>query len=337
MILSFDQIQSIATGAVSVVQEPMGIRFYRFTQEQFDLYEKKSEAFFRKSKTPSGVKLCFRTDSKKLYLRFFVEGHIGASFLSFDVFTNGKMACSINNFSGVELPRNYLKTEFPVGEFSQQIPLGEGDKTVAVHLPWNAFVYLQEMEVDDGALVTPVKPEKKLLALGDSITYGNAAMHPSARYVARLCDALDAEEYNKGIGGEFFCPDLASTRESFTPDYILVAYGTNDWRKLPRATFETNVNAFFRALNRTYPGIKTVVITPTWRSNLHVQTDFDSFRDVDAAIRLAAADRENTVIVDGFELIPHDVEFFGDYGCHPNDKGFAMYFQNLWRQIENRI
>ena len=52
MILSFDQIQSIATGAVSVVQEPMGIRFYRFTQEQFDLYEKKAKPSFGRAKRP---------------------------------------------------------------------------------------------------------------------------------------------------------------------------------------------------------------------------------------------------------------------------------------------
>ncbi len=334
MNLSFEQIRSIATGAVSVVREPEGIRFYRFTQEQFALYEERNEKFFQKSKTPSGVKLSFRTDSNTLYLHFFVPGHIGASFMAFDVFVNGEMIGSLDNFTGVDYPRSYLKTEFPIGEFSGSFDLGAGEKTVTVHLPWNGYPYLQEMSLADGATLIPVKPSKKLLALGDSITYGNAAMHPSSRYVARLCAALDAEEFNKGIGGEFFFPQLAGTREGFTPDYIIVAYGTNDWRKQPRDVFFADVKGFFQNLNKTYPNVKTFVITPIWRSNLHADTDFTSIDEVRDAIRQAAADRPNTQIIDGDGLVPHDVAYYGDYGCHPSDRGFEEYFTNLWNQID---
>lgn len=334
MQLDFSQIKAITCGACDVTQEPDGIRFHRFTREQYDLYEKKSEKFFLKSKTTAGVKLCFRTNSESLYLKFLVQQDVGASFMSFDVFVDGKMVGSLNNFSGIEIPRNYLKMQFPLGEFSGTISLGKGEKTVTVHMPWNGIALLQQMELDDGATLVPVKPQKKLLALGDSITYGNAAMHPSSRYIARLCDALGAEEFNKGIGGEFFCPDLAATKESFVPDHIVVAYGTNDWRKCSRELFCSNVYGFFKALNETYPGIHTIVITPTWRSNLHVQTDFDSLLDIDAEIRKAVAGRENTVIVSGFDLVPHDVQFFGDYGCHPNEVGFSHYFENLMKALQ---
>lgn len=337
MKLSFEQVRSITTGAVSVEQEPAGIRFYRFTDEQFALYKKRNEKFFQKSKTTSGIKLCFRTDSSTLYLRFLVEGHIGASFMAFDVFSDGKMIGSLNNFTGVEFPRNYIKTEFPIGEFSGEFTLGAGEKLVTVHLPWNGYLLLQEISVEDGASLESAKPDKKLLALGDSITYGNAAMHPSSRYIARLCDALGAEEYNKGIGGEFFCPELAATRESFVPDYIVVAYGTNDWRKLSRQEFLHNVKAFFKNLHRCYPGAKTIVITPIWRSNLNAETDFVSIQDVIMAIRNAADALDNKIIVDGFGLVPHDVSFYGDYGCHPNDEGFAKYFENLWDQISEKM
>ena len=337
MRLNFEQIYSITTGAVSVVEEPAGVRFYRFTDEQFALYEKRSEKFFQKSKTTSGIKLNFRTNSSTLYLRFLVEGHIGASFMAFDVFVDGKMIGSLDNFTGVEFPRSYLKTEFPIGEFSGEFKLGAGEKLVTVHLPWNGYLLLQELALDDCSVILPAKPCKKLLALGDSITYGNAAMHPSSRYIAKLCDALGAEEYNKGIGGEFFCPELAETRESFTPDYIVVAYGTNDWRKLPQEEFRANVKGFFENLKVSYPCIKTIVITPIWRSNLHAETDFDSIQDVVMAIREAADVLENKIIVDGFELVPHDVSFYGDYGCHPNDEGFRLYFENLWGKILDKI
>ena len=334
MQLSFAQLESIATGAVSVIEEPMGVRFYRFTREQFTLYENRNEKFFQKSKTPSGIKLCFRTDSTSLYLRFLVEGHIGASFMAFDVFVDGEMIGSLNNFEGVQFPRNYLKTEFPIGEFSGSFQLGEGEKTVTVHLPWNGYPYLQELSLDDGATLIPVKPDKKLLALGDSITYGNAAMHPSDRYVARLCEALGAEEWNKGIGGEFFFPELATTRETFQPDYILVAYGTNDWRKHPRDVFFSDVKAFFENLEKTYPNIPKIVVTPIWRKNHDAQTDFSSMDEVREGIRLAAQVCTGVTIVDGLGLVPQDVEYFGDYGCHPNGRGFECFFQNLWAQIK---
>ena len=48
---------------------------------------------------------------------------------------------------------------------------------------------------------------------------------------ARLADALGAEEVNKAIGGECFFPELAATKEDFQPEYITVAYGTNDWSR----------------------------------------------------------------------------------------------------------
>ncbi len=337
MKLDLQQIKSITTGAVSVVQEAEGVQFYRFTQEQLAAYEKRSETFFKKSKTTSGVKLRFRTDSGNLFLRFLVNDHIGASFMAFDVFVDGKMIGSLNNFEGLELPRRYMKLEFPIGEFSGSFNLGRGEKEVTVHLPWNAFPYLQEITLDDGATLVPVKPNRKLLALGDSITYGNASMHPSSRYIARLSDALGAEEFNKGIGGEFFWPELPSLRDAFVPDYIVVAYGTNDWRKHPREAFFADVKGFFDALNEAYPDVKTIVITPIWRSNLNAETDFSSMEEVSNAIRKAASSRPDTVLVEGFSLVPHDVSYFADYGCHPNDEGFAQYFENLWKQIRDKI
>lgn len=61
---------------------------------------------------------------------------------------------------------------------------------------------------------------------------------------ARLADALGAEEVNKAIGGECFFPELAATKEDFQPEYITVAYGTNDWSRKLAEEFQTNCRAF---------------------------------------------------------------------------------------------
>ena len=65
-----------------------------------------------------------------------------------------------------------------------------------------------------------------------------------------------------------------------------------------------------------------------------MKTSFESMDQVVAAIREAASGRENTVIVDGMALVPHDVSYFGDYGCHPNEKGFEIYTRNLLKILQ---
>ena len=96
--------------------------------------------------------------------------------------------------------------QLPLGEFSRNFALGGGRKSVCIYLPWSVIVEIEELSIDDTAYITPIKPSKKLIAFGDSITHGYDALRPSNRYVAKLAEALDAEEINKGIGGEIFFP-----------------------------------------------------------------------------------------------------------------------------------
>ena len=76
----------------------------------------------------------------------------------------------------------------------------------------------------------------------------NIILITQASSVHTMCIAIaeeDAEEYNKAIGGDVFFPSLAATREDFEPDYITVAYGTNDWSKCPREALEENCKNFY--------------------------------------------------------------------------------------------
>ena len=337
MVLDFDTIKAVSCGAVRVSQEPEGVLFNRFTQEQSDLYEEKQQGFFYKSQASAGIKLCFHTNSRSLFIKALVKNVRSRTYFSFDVFVNDTPVGYLDNYSGLELPQDYSQISFPVGEFSRTFDLGDGEKIITVHLPWNKKTYLQEVALDDGAMVEPVKPVKKLLAFGDSITQGFDAMRPSCRYIAQLAKALNAEEFNKGIGGEGYCPELPALKDSFDPDYIVVAYGSNDWRSKKKTDFEENVKAFYAALDKNYPGVKTFVITPIWRSNLDIQTDFASFDEIESGIRQAVGSRENITVIRGFDLVPHCIDYFGDYGLHPNNKGFEHYFKNLWEQVKKYI
>ncbi len=337
MRLSLEQIKAITCGAVKIDKEPQGIVFHRFTQEQYDLYEKKNTAFFKKAKGTAGVKLSFRTDSRTLFIRMLTEYTCLRQYFSMDICVNGELIGAIDNYSNHILPEQYVSVELPMGEFSETFSLGEGEKNVEIHLPWNAKVYLNELVLDDGAFIQPAKPKKRLLAFGDSITHGYDALHPSRRYIARLAEALGAEEFNKAIGGERFYPELAATKDDINPDYIVVAYGTNDWRHSSRDQFCRDSEAFIQNIIKNYPGVKTFVITPIWRKIYEMETDFSSFFEIESILCRAAQGWDQITVVKGFDLVPHDSRYFGDGTLHPTDEGFEYYFNNLWAQIKDTI
>ena len=334
MQLSFEQMKAATCGAIYFTEEPDGIIFHRFTPEQFAMYQKRDEALFQKSKTSAGVRLCFKTDSRSLCLKTTVKDARSRTYFAFEVFADDTPVGCLDNYSDRENLDDYSNTIFPCGTFEKTFDLGEGIKTVTVHLPWNKITKIHQLALDDGAIFEPVKRSKKLLAFGDSITYGFDALLPSRRYISRLSDAMGAEEFNKGIGGERFCPDLAALRDNFTPDYIVVGYGTNDWAISPKETFYSDCNAFFAQLAKNYPGVPVFAITPIWRANFNRDSAFDSFFEIEAGIRDATAPYPNVTVINGYDLIPHDPGYYVADGLHPKMQGFDHYFANLWKKIE---
>ena len=69
MKLNIDQIRAVCQGAVRVEETSEGIRLYRFTEEQEEIYRQRSSVLYRKTFSTAGMKLCFETDSTSLFLR----------------------------------------------------------------------------------------------------------------------------------------------------------------------------------------------------------------------------------------------------------------------------
>lgn len=330
MKLNFSQIQAMTLGAARVERQEDGIHFCRFTREQEALYKARSEDFYMKSFSTSGVRLRFGTNSRTLHLSGDVYKGCSRTYFSFDVFVNGMMVGNLDNFTDKNAP-------FSLGAFSKTFDLGEGDKEVCIYLPWSVQIALQSLNLDDGAFVRPVRPARKILCFGDSITHGYDALRPSNKYISRFADWLDAEEYNKAIGGEIFFPELAATREDFEPDLITVAYGTNDWNNCTRDEFINNCRAFYRNLRENYPKTPIYALTPIWRKDLEETRSFGAFRDVDALIRSQVADLEHVTVIDGFSFVPQDEKYYADLFLHPNDEGFAAYFEGLVRKMKEAM
>ena len=341
MKLDLNDYRRIALGCACVSEEDGKIRFHRFTEAE-ELFYKKRDGLLGKSlskrcSAPAGVRLCFATDSKRLKLSVTTGKATSRSYFSFDVFENGRLLGHLDNFKEEELAENYTVQQFPLGRQEKSFALSEGMSEITVYFPWSVFIDDMEIELDDGAEIAPIRPNKKLLVYGDSITQGYDARRPSQRYAARIADFLGAEEINKAIGGEIFVPGLVKDKLDLAPDCITVAYGTNDWSTTDGKEFSQNVRSFYASLSRNYPNTPIFAITPIWRANFEDAKPFGDFFSVERIIRDATADLPNVEVISGFDLVGHDRKLFADLRLHPRDEGFCEYFENLSKKIGGKI
>jgi lysophospholipase L1-like esterase len=334
MKLNLSQIKDITLGAVRIEEIEGNIHFYRFTKEQEELYRNRNNDFYSKTFSTSGVQMRFRTNSQSLFLSVDTERGSTRKYFSVEVFVNGKRIDAIKNFSEEELVGNFTKWEFPLGSFSKEFALGEGEKEVRVYFPWSVKTVLKEFVLDDGASIAPVKPSKQLLCFGDSISHGYDVLYPSNKYLTKLADVLDAEEHNKAIGGEIYFPELAKTKEDFEPDYIIVEYGSNDWSKRTQEEVTHNCREFLCNVSKNYPNAKIFATTPIWRKDMHDVKPFGDFMRVEEIIQEQAAGLENISVIRGFEFVPQDVSLFSDLKLHPSDKGYEYFLKNLLKGMK---
>ena len=339
MKLTTEQIASVTLGAERVINEKGGTCFHRFTEEKEEIYRNYREDFYKKVFCSSGVKLSFKTDSRTLGLNADVYKHSTRSYVSFDVFVDGKCIGSMDNFSHMEIPAEYSTLTFEGGNFEKTFDLGEGEKTVEVYLPWSCLTILRDVILEDGASLVPARPAKRMITFGDSITQGYDALRPSSRYAARLASFLGAEERCKGIGGEVFMPKLALAKdEGYDPDYISVAYGTNDWsHAVSCEELTSRCREFYTALRATYPRAKIFAISPIWRKDEGKYSAFGTFDEMQKMVAAVAESLPEVYFISGYDAVPHDETYFADLYLHPNDRGFDHYAENICAQVKKYV
>ena len=333
MILDSDTICGITSGTAYTKYKNGVITFHRFTEEQEEFYRLKKPDLYHKVFATAGVKMRFSTDGAAVKIKFNAEQASSRKFFALEFFVNGKAADVFRNFPLGAEKADYVKADYPLGEFEKTAYLGDGEKETEIYFPWSVALKIREVEICGATFVRAVKPEKTLFAFGDSITQGYDALYPHNRYCVRLAETLGACEVNKAIGAEIFTPALARIKDGTAPDYISVAYGTNDWCKTDFSVFKANAEGFIAAISENYPESKLYVLTPVWRKDYAERRggwDFSALEETLAGISL----KYGATLIHGFGLLPHNAAIFSDGYLHPNDKGFGYYSAALTREIK---
>jgi len=324
MVLNLDQIRSIVRGVDRVEEREDGFYFFRFTKAQEQAYlDGGNEGFCKKITATAGVRLAFRTDASAF--SFDYDFSIGSSrrYAWFDVYVNGQMT------------EHFGSSGSSVLGGRARITLPEGKKTVELYFPWTYRTVLSNVELKDATLLEGISRKHTMLTFGDSITQGYDAVYPSLSYASLLARLMDADAINKGIGGEIFFPALLEEPDALDPDFVTVAYGSNDWSHKTYEDTKARCRAFYTRLSELYPNARIFAITPIWRADgMRTTTQFGApATEVDALIREACADLPNITVINGWTFVPGRSEFYADLRLHPNDLGFGLYAQNLYAEI----
>jgi len=329
MILSsLETIKKISRNCIKVDSIDGNIALKRFTDKQYEVYNV-NEALRIRSCCSAGACLDFYTDSEFIKFKYSVTGK-SRDWAYFDIYIDNIFVNSIGQKPVVE----------PEGEFQYNIP-GDKDimKRLTIYLPHLVEITLRDIELSDHVHIEEVKPyEKSILCLGDSITQGMSALHPTSAYPVQLARYFSMNLLNQGVGGYFFNKESLDKTLCYSPDLITVAYGTNDWSKCKtEAEFSQNVMEFMDKLTGIYPKAVIFVITPIWRSDIDTEKDMGAFNCL-ADILIRVCDKYTQVkIIDGLTLVPHMPIFYRDANIHPSDEGFLHYALGLIGNITKYV
>lgn len=323
MILNIEDIKTITFGAENVAEKDGLFEFNRFTQKE--LSDKKGNFL-----ATAGVWLEFETDANKLTLKGTVEEASDCrSFYAIDILENGEHIHSIKNYKEEELNSEYANYKYPFEDFDTTVSLGEGSKTLRIVLPFSVGCKFEKIELVDATYIKSVNREKRIVAYGDSITQGYDSLNPKDTYVMRMAEYYNANIINKGIGGMQFEPEMPANAYDSKPDFITVAFGTNDWNWNDLETIRNNCIGFLENVIKIYGEVPIFIISPIWRKSYKDEKPAGEFSNVEKMIFKVAENYPNVTAISGWELVPHSPEYFGDGGLHPAANGFESYFENL--------
>lgn len=178
---------------------------------------------------------------------------------------------------------------------------------------------------------TPLPAGAKVLAFGDSVTYGTGAA-PGEDWPSRLAKLTGWQIENAGIPGDTAqagksrLPELLATHQ---PQLVIVEIGGNDFlRRRPAAEVKEDLRQILRTIQAS--GARLVLVAVPELSALGVLTGKPS----DSPIYQALAEEEKQPLIEGvFSGILANPAWRAD-AVHPNAEGYRHMADGLHQQLK---
>ena len=277
MKLTNDQLKMFITGAVAIKEQEGYLALRRFSDKQMEYYRTTNEDFYGKAFATSGARISMITDANGITLSYRTKKASSRKFFFVDMCVDGVLVAHEG------------KTDVLEDADTLTFTLPEGTHTVELYLPNLYELQIKDVELIGATKAETVRKKYRMLALGDSITQGYDAVFSSQSYVNITADLLGATVVDQAIGGEVFNPGIIDGELGFTPDFITVAYGTNDFSKSTREVMERDAAEFYRRLREAFPEAKIFALLPIWRKDTDTKVRvLGTFEDARAIVRAAA-------------------------------------------------
>lgn len=326
MKLNNEQIKSITHGVLDLNKD--GIVFNRFLKEQYKAFEDEYVEWLIRAKSSAGVSFDFITDSDYFAMRYIFDKGSSKDFGCFDIYIDRVMV----NHKHFDITDEYLGFEIPKGEHR-----------VTIYFPWTFETKLNEVYLSDNSIIKEVTHDRKILAIGDSITQGYISEYPSLSYASIVGFDLDVELVNQGIGGYYFNPDsLTDNLNKFNFDLVTLAYGTNDYVRCEcKYEFIEHAKSYIDKLLGIFEKDRILAILPIYRAdndyhnevrNLYKEYKFEE----SISILKSIYDQYGIQYIEEVG-IPHLNEFYAPDGTHPNEFGFQIYGKNVSNRIKKLL
>ena len=312
--LASGEIRSLSAGALAFREEDGGLAFFKCTEEQTEEVERTWPNGLASTLASTGIRLDFVTDARRIGFAF-------------------QRGSALELLIDGVLVRRWTPAprEDTVIEPEALFPAGSGNGKRRVTLIFGSHgenAVLKYLELEEGKSAARQRYGRKFLFLGDSLTQGWHSRYDVNSWAWRTTLFYNADSVIQGIGGDFFRPG-AVKQLPFEPDAVFLALGTNDFSRFDdREEFLGRMRETMARLASLYAGKPVIAITPTPRFDGETRPagDHALFRGLIAE----EAAKRGFLPVDGASLIPADEAFFADV-VHPNDDGFSLFAENLWR------
>ena len=234
------------------------------------------------ARTPSGVRLRFRTSASEIKLNVLVSRVVITGLVetkrpaAFDLFVDGQEAQSVLAQHGntlrleLSLPNvTVVKETIEPGSddlivFSN---LGDGMKDIEIWFPSSAVVEVGPIETNKEILAPNKDANKKWVHYGSSISQCGEAERPFDIWPVRASKLLGLNLTNYGFGGQCHLDGFVARSIANTPaDFISLKLGINliNADSMRERAFIPAVHNFLDTIREKQPNVPILVISPIW-------------------------------------------------------------------------